>query len=91
MAFKASLALSIASAFAGATLAYVGLSGASDTQSHIQLVTPVSVSTTKPAPSKYCKKADLGKRVKYTTPSGSATYYLVCTKKTTQAWKKATK
>jgi hypothetical protein len=88
MTFKRSLALTLGSAFAGASLMYAGLA---PQQSEPVTIQQVSVSTTKPAPSKYCKKADLGKRVKYTTPSGSATYYLVCTKKTTQAWKKATK
>jgi len=43
----------------------------------------------KPKPSAYCKVADIGKKVWYTTPSGSSRYQLKCTKKTTQAWKRA--
>lgn len=94
MTFKTSLVATLGSAFAGAALMYVGLSGVSDTRTTSPETTMVELqgtSTTKPKPSAYCKKADIGKVVNYRTPSGSASYKLKCTVKSTQAWKKVTK
>jgi hypothetical protein len=49
--------------------------------------TSVGMAST-PRPSGYCTKAEAGKRVKYTTPSGSATYYLTCRPYTAYHWTK---
>lgn len=88
---KKPITLALVSAFAGAALMYAGLGSAAQPGSAQVSITTISTSTTKPKPSAYCKKADIGKVVNYTTPSGSASYKLKCTVKSTQAWKKVTK
>lgn len=90
MSFKSSLVVTLGSAFAGAALMYVGLSGQGDTRTlSPTTITVEQVSApAKPAPSKYCSKKLLGKVVNYTTPSRSATYKIKCTVKSTQAWKR---
>lgn len=45
----------------------------------------------KPRPSAYCKKADLGKKVWYTTPTGKSRYQLECRVYKIQKWQRATK